>query len=83
MLITNQKGELIMQIEQHILDKVLKDIENEKKDCLKKGKHLTKQEMILLFNILNNLYDTFDTNTFGCTKQEYRNIITRLDALTD
>lgn len=72
-----------IQIEQHILDKVNKDIENEKINARKKGKHLTKQEMILLFNILNNLYDTFDTNIFGCTKQEYRNIITRLDALTD
>lgn len=72
-----------IQIEQHILDKVNKDIENEKINARKKGKHLTRQEMILLFNILNNLYDTFDTNIFGCTKQEYRNIITRLDALTD
>lgn len=72
-----------IQIEQHILDKVNKDIENEKINARKKGKHLTKQEMILLFNILNNLYDTFDANIFGCTKQEYRNIITRLDALTD
>ena len=73
----------ITQIDQQILDKVNKDIENEKIDCLKKGKHLTKQEMILLFNILNNLYDTFDTDTFGCTKQDYKNLIIRLDALTD
>lgn len=72
-----------IQIEQHILDKVNKDIENEKINARKKGKHLTKQEMILLFNILNNLYDTFDANKFGCTKQDYRNIITRLDVLTD
>ena len=73
----------ITQIDQQILDKVNKDIENEKIDCLKKGKHLTKQEMVLLFNILNNLYDTFDTDIFGCTKQDYKNLIIRLDALTD
>lgn len=44
---------------------------------------LTKQEMILLYNILTNLYDCFDADNFGCSKQEYKDIIDRLDILTE
>lgn len=74
-----------MQIEtipQYILDEVHKEQEERKKQLKKKGK-LSKNEMILLFNILNNLYDSFDETSFGCNKQEYKNIIDRLDALTE
>lgn len=54
----------------------------ERKLAKKQGK-LTKQEMILLYNILTNLYDSFDSELFGCDKNEYNQIITRLDALTE
>ena len=69
-------------ISQDIIDSVNKQMAEERKLAKKQGK-LTKQEMILLYNILNNLYDSFDSKRFGCTKNEYNQIITRLDALTE
>ena len=69
-------------ISQDIIDSVNKQMAEERKLAKKQG-NLTKQEMILLYNILNNLYDSFDSKRFGCTKKEYNQIITRLDALTE
>ena len=71
-----------IEISQDILDEVDKEMAEKRKLAKKQGK-LTKQEMILLYNILNNLYDSFDSNLFGCNKKQYKQIITRLDALTE
>lgn len=73
----------VIEVSQNILDEVDKEMAEKRKAAKKQGKHLTKQEMILLYNVLNNLYDCFDSNMFGCSKQQYRDIITRLDALTE
>jgi len=72
-----------IEIGQDIMDEIEKEEAAQRKAAKKQGKHLTKQEMILLYNVLNNLYDCFDSNMFGCSKQQYRDIITRLDALTE
>lgn len=71
----------ITTISQDVLDTIHEEHEKELKELKKKG-NLTNQEMILLYNILTNLYDSFNTEIFGCSKQEYRYIINRLDALT-
>lgn len=73
----------VIEVSQDILDEVDKEMAEKRKLAKKQGKHLTKQEMILLYNILNNLYDSFDPNLFGCHKNQYKQIITRLDALTE
>ena len=71
----------ITTIPQEELDEMHEEHKKMVREMKKKGK-LTKQEMILLYNILTNLYDSFNAEIFGCCKQEYRYIINRLDALT-
>ena len=71
----------ITTIPQDVLDTIHEEYKKEVKELKKKG-NLTTEEMILLYNILTNLYDSFNTEIFGCSKQEYRYIINRLDALT-
>lgn len=73
----------VIEVSQDILDEVDKEMAEKRNTAKKQGKHLTKQEMILLYNVLNNVYDIFDTNLFGCSKKEYNDIIMRLDALTE
>ena len=71
----------ITTISQDVLNTIHEEHKKMVREMKKKG-NLTKQEMILLYNILTNLYDSFNTEIFGCSKQEYRYIINRLDALT-
>jgi hypothetical protein len=73
----------VITISQDIIDEVNKKMIEKKKEAKKQGNKLTKQEMILLYNILNNLYDIFEPEHFGCTKDDYNSILTRLDALTE
>lgn len=72
----------ITTISQDIINSVSKQKAEELKQAKKEGT-LSKQEMILLYNILTNLYDIFDAEQFGCAKSDYKQIITRLDALTE
>lgn len=69
-------------IPQNIIDSVNKQMAKERELARQQG-DLNKQEMILLYNILTNLYDSFDSDLFGCDKGEYNRIIRRLDALTE
>lgn len=69
------------EISQEILTKVDQDRKEYLKELRSEGP-LKKPEMIFLFNLLNNLYDSFDPERFGCSKPDYTRIIDRLDALT-
>ena len=70
----------VVQISQDIIDKINQEQEALDKKLKKLGP-LTKEEMIIIFKVFNNLYDCFDAQSFGVDKATYNRIIDRVHAL--